>query len=46
MWYGPEPDVASSAGAGSGRKEIKQREERKKMQQRDLEVAVRNGNGV
>lgn len=29
MWYGPEPDVVSSAGAGSGRKEIKQIEERK-----------------
>jgi len=28
LWYGPEPDVASSAGAGNERKEIKQIEER------------------
>lgn len=29
MWYGLQPDVVSSAGAGSGRKEIKQTEERR-----------------
>lgn len=28
VWYGPEPEVVSSAGAGNGRKEVKYIEER------------------